>query len=172
MWRGLPLIFVFIIFVAIMEIREKIVKTLILIAKEFEEVSCDSYIIGASALILSGYSIGNTTDIDILTTHEAAEKLKSSLNTYIEVNPETKEDNLFRSNFARYNLPLMDIEVMGDLEINKNGLWKELEVNNYQTLLVNTLSIKVPTLEEQIRILSLFGREKDIKRISLLKHYL
>ena len=79
---------------------------------------------------------------------------------------------MFRSNFARFKLPLMDIEVMGDLQIKKNDIWQSVCVKEYKEIFIGNLIIKIPTIEEQKRILSLFGREKDLKRILILNHYL
>ena len=106
-----------------MNIEERINKTLLSIATELQVIDSEFYVIGASAMILSGIKIGETSDIDILTTEVNASKLQHSLKAYMEIAPETKENDLFHSNFARFNLPLMDIEVMGNLQIRKNGVW-------------------------------------------------
>lgn len=90
----------------------------------------------------------------------------------MEIAPKTKEDDLFRSNFARFNLPLMDIEVMGNLQIKKNNIWQSVYVHEYKEVDIGNLIIKIPTIKEQKRILFLFGREKDLKRISILNQHL
>ena len=149
-----------------MKIKDKITQSLASITVELQEISPDFYVIGASAMILSGIEVGETADIDILTTE------MNSCKTYMEISPETKEDDLFRSNFARFKLPLMDIEVMGDLQIKKNDIWQSVCVKEYEEIFIGNLIIKIPTIEEQKRILSLFGREKDLKRILILNHYL
>ena len=59
-----------------MKIKEKIVQTIISIANELQEVTPEFYIIGASAMILSGIEIGETSDIDILTTEATSFKLQ------------------------------------------------------------------------------------------------
>ena len=107
-----------------MEIKERITQTLAFIADELKEVAPYSCIIGASAMILHGYEIGNTADIDILTTSEGSDKLQLSLKEYMETAPLTKENELFRSNFARFQLPLMDVEVMGELQVCKDKEWR------------------------------------------------
>ena len=150
----------------------KITQSLASITVELQEISPDFYVIGASAMILSGIEVGETADIDILTTEMNSCKLQHLLKTYMEISPETKEDDLFRSNFARFKLPLMDIEVMGDLQIKKNDIWQSVCVKEYEEIFIGNLIIKIPTIEEQKRILSLFGREKDLKRILILNHYL
>jgi len=42
-------------------------------------------------------------------------------------------------------------------------------VNNFKTIPLADSQIKIPTLAEQIRILQLFGRPKDINKIVLVK---
>ena len=155
-----------------MKIKDKITQSLASITVELQEISPDFYVIGASAMILSDIEIGETSDIDILTTEMNSLKLQCSLKAYMEIAPETKEDDLFRSNFARFNLPLMDVEVMGNLQIKKNNVWQFVYVQEYREIFIGDLIIRIPTMEEQKRILSLFGREKDLKRILVLNQYL
>ena len=59
----------------------------------------------------------------------------------------------------------MDVEVMGNLQIKKNNVWQFVYVQEYREIFIGDLIIRIPTMEEQKRILSLFGREKDLKRI-------
>ena len=133
-----------------MKIKDKITQSLASITVELQEISPDFYVIGASAMILSGIEVGETADIDILTT----------------------EMNSCKLHFARFKLPLMDIEVMGDLQIKKNDIWQSVCVKEYKEIFIGNLIIKIPTIEEQKRILSLFGREKDLNMILILNHYL
>ncbi|WP_370794940.1 hypothetical protein [Bacteroides stercorirosoris] len=153
-----------------MEIKERINQTLAFIADELKEVAPYSCIIGASAMILHGYGIGDTADIDILTTSEGSDKLQLSLKEYMETTPLTKENELFRSNFARFQLPLMDVEVMGELQVCKDKEWRPVFIEEYTTLHIENVAIRIPTLKEQIRVLSLFGREKDYRRINQLRN--
>lgn len=155
-----------------MKIKDRINGTLTSITAELQGINSEFYVIGASAMILSGIEIGETSDIDILTTEMHASKLQHLLKAYMEVAPETKEDDLFCSNFARFNLPLIDLEVMGNLQIKKNNMWHPVCVQEYQEIFIGDLIVRIPTIEEQKRILSLFGREKDLKRLLLLNQYL
>lgn len=152
-----------------METKEKIIQTLAFISEELKEIAPYSCIIGASAIILHGYEIGDTSDIDVLTTSEGSDKLQFSLKNYMETVPITKEDDLFRSNFARFRFPLMDVEIMGDLQICKENEWQPVMIQECTTIHIKNIAIRIPTLNEQIRILSLFGRKKDFRRINQLK---
>lgn len=82
--------------------------------------------------------------------------------------PTTKEDNLFRSNFAQFNLSLMDIETMGGGQVDKDGKWKDVCVVDYHEMPIGNTIVKVPTLDEIKRLLLLFGRDKDLKRITMI----
>jgi hypothetical protein len=153
-------------------IKKEIIQTLSFVSSELNEIASESFIIGASAMILSDIEIGNTSDIDILTTVEGSDKLQTSLRRFMKTTPKTKEDDLFRSNFARFNLPLMDIEVMGGLEIYKEGSWQPVCINDYRKISIGKTTLRIPTVKEQERLLTLFGRDKDRKRIEILKKYL
>lgn len=132
----------------------------------------DFFMIGASAMILSGVDIKETHDIDILTSFSDSQKLRQDWKDKIEINPTLKESHLFRSNFTRYNFNALDIEVMGELEVYKNENWSPLLIQEFEEYQTKHLSIKIPTLREQVRILQLFGREKDLKRIDMIRKYI
>lgn len=149
-----------------MNMREQILLTFSQIADKLPAITEDWCVIGASAMILSELPVTHTADIDILTTQAGAEQWKCVLKDYREHAPLTKEDDLFRSDFARFNLPAMDIEVMGGLQVNKAGVWHNVQVKDYNVLSFETFNIRIPTLTDQKRILTLFGREKDRHRLS------
>lgn len=62
-----------------MKIKDKITQSLASITVELQEISPDFYVIGASAMILSGIEVGETADIDILTTEMNSCKLQHLL---------------------------------------------------------------------------------------------
>ena len=129
-------------------------------------------IIGASAIILSDIDIGITHDIDILTTSSNADTLKKVWKDRMEYNPILKESELFKSNFARFNFEELDIEVLGDLQVYKNNNWVPLKIEKYESIPYYDLNIRIPSLSEQIRILTFFGREKEMKRINLIQKHI
>lgn len=85
-----------------MNIKEKITYTFASITDELQQIAPDFYVIGASVLILSGIEIGGTSDIDILTIEAKALPLQQLLKRKMEIDPKTKEDDLFCSDFARF----------------------------------------------------------------------
>lgn len=131
----------------------------------------DFFVIGASALTLSGIEIGTTRDIDILSSRRDALYLQQVWAEKLIKDHVTERDDLFRSTFARYSFGVMDIEVMGDLEINKNKAWQKLKIRDHSVIDLKCVPIKIPTIREQIRILELFGREKDKEKIAFITNY-
>jgi len=129
-------------------------------------------IIGASALILMGIDVGETGDIDVLTSSDNSEKLKVFWADKLVKRPRLKESGLFRSNFGQYQFSTMEVEISGDLEIYKAEKWVPITVDHYHTIQLKDLSVKLPTLDEQIRLLKLFGREKDLKRLNRINEIL
>lgn len=152
-----------------MHIKERIVHTLSSIEPQLLHLTADWCVIGAAAMILSDIDVGETTDIDILTTATGSEELQHLLRAYKLTIPDTKEDELFRSNFAQFRLPLMHIEVMGDLEIKKAHGWQPVRVQDFREVAIGKLTVKIPTVAAQKKLLQLFGREKDLRRVGLLE---
>lgn len=126
------------------------------------------YIIGTSGLVLAGVNLEKTSDIDILTSVRDAEKLKIAWKNRMRKDFDSSNTELFESDFSRYDFGTLDIEIMGGLKVNHSGKWIPLTISDHLHILTPDFEIKVPTLEEQKKILLLFGREKDLKKIKLL----
>lgn len=150
-------------------IREKIYSTLREASPALLLLKDDFFIIGASALILLEINIANTFDIDILTSKRDAKELEILWSQKILDNHIPSDSDLFRSTFSRFKFCELDIEVMGGLEVNKNGAWTQLVVQDYNILSIGEIEFKVPTLEEQMKILIFFGRKKDFQKLELIR---
>lgn len=129
------------------------------------------FIIGASALILAGIEIETTPDIDILLTTRDAQYLQREWKDKRQDNFIPDGQALFRSAFSRYHFGAMDLELMGDLEVYVGGAWQPVIVYEYTTITIAGFPFRILTLREQARILKLFGREKDLKKIALLDQH-
>ncbi|NBA88924.1 hypothetical protein GVN16_24325 [Emticicia sp. CRIBPO] len=153
-------------------IKEKIHALLKEINKDLTLLNDPFYVIGASALILSGVEVENTFDIDLLTSARDADLLKTiwkdrQLNTYIPA-----DGHQFRSNFGRFGFGDMDVEVMGNLEVCRNDKWVPLRVEEPVKISGDGFEVHVPSLADQKRILHFFGRPKDHQKIRLIEKYL
>ena len=146
--------------------REKIIQTLKEALPTLKNLKDNFYIIGSTALLLSDIKIDNISDIDILTTENDAEFLRTEWENRIIKNHILIDSELFSSKFSRNRFSVLDIEILGGLKINIQGQWTKLEILEYKTVTIDNFEIKIPTLKEQKRILSLFGRKKDIVKLN------
>jgi hypothetical protein len=149
-------------------IKEKIVAVLREAHPALNQLQDEFFVIGAAALIISGIPINDTMDIDLLTSSRDADKLKVLWKDR-RLNYKPSEITRFKSNFARFQFDFLDVEVMGDLEVYSEGQWCKVTVNDFKLFPLNDSQIKVPTLGEQVRILQLFGRQKDKDKIGLIR---
>jgi len=152
--------------------KKEIERVLSFISPDLQTLKDDYFVIGSCALILSGVPIEKTSDLDLMVSHEDAEKLKSLWVDRRREYYEPSNQDIFRSNFARFDFGELDVEVMGELEVFRNNEWKSLRIKNYVEVLLGEQKVKIPTLEEQKRILYFFGREKDKLKAKLIESYL
>lgn len=150
-----------------MMLKEKILSVLGQAYPDLSQLEDNYFLIGASGLKLSGVEIPSTQDIDILTSPKSVDKLRNSWIKRLRINYQPEGTTLFRSNFARFSFDVMDIEAMGGLEIRKYNAWSPVIITDYFVYEENGLCIKIPTIEEQKRILILFGRDKDKAKLKL-----
>ena len=59
-------------------------------------------------------------------------------------------------------------EVMGGLELNRGDGWKPVSAGRLVLAGLNGLAVPMPSVDDQIRILQSFGRDKDLARARLL----
>lgn len=151
--------------------KEKIEKSIALLSDDLSRLQDPFYIIGSSALVLTGVPLEITDDIDLLTSYRDADFLKEYWQAYKLGAYSPNDSDKFRSNFGRFQSNTTLVEVMGGLEVFDKGEWQKLQINEYFELSINQLSIRIPTLEEQERIFRLFGRAKDLTKADIIiKH--
>lgn len=125
------------------------------------------YLIGSAAARLAGAPV-DVNDLDLLTAVDDAARLERAWSARRVAGYAPADDERFRSRFARYAFPLMAVEVMGGLEVRAGGAWRKLRVERSAPLAGHAACLRLPSLEEQLRILALFDREKDRVRAGLL----
>lgn len=155
-----------------MTIRDRIAHTLEEALTGLSLANDDCFIIGSSALILSGIDLQTTSDIDLLVSSKAARMIRKEWKEKEIGHSIPGDSNLFRSHLTRYRFPLMDIEALEGLEVNKSNRWERLIINNFIKIEIADSTINIPTLTEQIRILTLFGRQKDLEKLPLIEQFL
>ena len=151
-----------------MTVEERIIFTLKEASHSLRLLKDNFYLIGSAALSLSGIKLDEISDIDILVSDRDAGFLLAEWGNRLIIEHTTKDDELFKSKFARYKFSFLDIEIMGELKVYNKGVWERLEIKDIESIAVGNFEIKIPTLDEQKRILQLFGRVKDKKRIKFI----
>jgi hypothetical protein len=148
--------------------KKKVIELLALIYPDLQQLENHYFIIGSCAMLLSGLTIPIVTDLDLLMSSADADTLKNKWSHQIRKGFTPENQHLFHSNFARFDFDDLDVEVMGDLEVNKNNQWQPVWVEQAMEISMEGMKIKIPTLQEQKRIFMLFGREKDITKAKVI----
>jgi len=125
-------------------------------------------LIGSAAAWLTGAEVV-VADIDVLTTDRDAMTMRERWHSRVNSGFMPADANRFRSNFARYDFAGIPVEVMGGLEVAGAEGWKLVQVGDIISVNFLGLTIYIPSIVEQVRILNLFGRPKDLQRSTLLK---
>lgn len=151
--------------------EEKIREAIAFLSDDLLKLQDPFYIIGSSALVLGGIPLETTDDIDLLTSHRDADFLKElwQANKVGEYTP--KDSDKFRSNFGRFRWDTVLVEVMGNLEVYHEEVWRRLKIDASFELNINQLTIRIPVLKEQEKIFRIFGRAKDLAKAEIItKH--
>jgi len=148
----------------------KITKALITVHELLSPVAKDWMIIGTTSLFLQGYDV-KPNDIDILCSAAVVFHIDKALSLYKNQLEKSFGQDKFRSIFSRYNIEGIEVELMGDLEVNTGTGWINLNhnLNNPDQILFHNKMFRVPCKTDQLIIYNLFGREKDKCAIKMLK---
>jgi hypothetical protein len=152
--------------------KKKVTELLTLIYPDLLQLENDCFIIGSCAMLLSDITIPIITDLDLLMSSADADTLKHKWSQRMRKDFAPENQHLFRSNFARFDFGELDVEVMGDLEVNKNNQWQPVLIEQVMKISIEGMKIKIPTLQEQKRIFMLFGREKDLTKAKMIEDLL
>lgn len=118
-------------------------------------------IIGSGALILLGAPLDAAADLDIVTDAAGAGRLRVAWARWLKAGEAKAPDGPFRSqDFARYETPWGPVEVMGGLQVGG------------RPLTIGATAGAIPSAREQLRILRLFGRPKDLAKAALLEAWM
>lgn len=141
--------------------RQDIEHALALLHDLLSQVKGKWYVIGTTGLMLADYPV-IPKDIDILTDKDTALAISRSLEAYRSP-VQLKANEKFRSQFSRYTVGGISVEVMGDLQVNTPNGWTSILplITDPPMIVVNGRSFAVPSKTEQFKIYSLFDREKD-----------
>jgi hypothetical protein len=120
-------------------------------------------VIGSAALILLGAPVGEAADLDVVTSAEGAGRLRTAWADWLcRGEPRAPDGPFWSEDFARYETPRGPVEVMGGLHVQGEPLFiGELRGG-----------LSIPSAADQLRILHLFGRPKDLAKAARLEAWL
>lgn len=127
-------------------------------------------VIGSAAALLAGAEV-SVADVDVLTSRDDAERLMVLWAERRESSHEPAGADRFRSHFARFRFPGLPVEVMGGLELDQGNGWEPVSAGRLVLAGLNGLAVPMPSVDDQIRILESFGREKDLARAKSLRAF-
>ena len=124
-------------------------------------------VIGSAAARLIGADV-SVADLDVLTSVRDADALRDLWHLQQEEAHWPDGAERFRSRFARFRFSGLPVEVMGGLEVFGPDGWTPLRIDQIVRVSFAGLSVPVPSVAEQIRVLDSFGRPKDRARVAVL----
>ena len=128
------------------------------LAPDLDAFAAPWSLIGSGALILLGVPVETAADLDVVTGVDGAQRLRAAWSGWLEPGAGKAPDGPFRSaDFARYVTPWGPVEVMGGLKVRGRLL---------------DVPAGIPSAADQLRILKLFGRPKDLDKAALLEAWL
>jgi hypothetical protein len=125
-------------------------------------------LIGSAAARLLGAEV-SVADVDVLVSPADADLLATLWADRRDAMHAPADADRFRSHFARYRFPGLPVEVMGGLELDQGEGWQPVSPGRLVLAGVQGMAVPVPALDEQIRILESFGRDKDRARATALR---
>jgi hypothetical protein len=130
------------------------------------------WIIGSAAMRLGGIANVEPADVDLLCSAGDADRLMAVWQDHLDTAYRPRDDDRFRSRFARFHHLPMPVEVMGDLQVHVEAGWLSVCVDASQSVRCGEHTVSIPSWQEQIRILRLFGRDKDMVKADLISSYI
>lgn len=131
------------------------------ITPDLDRLAAPWAVIGSGALMRLGVPLDEAVDLDVVTCVEGAGRLRGAWAGWLVPGAAKAPDGPFRSlDFARYETPWGPVEVMGGLQVRG------------EPLVIREAAGPVPPAAEQLRILRLFGRPKDLAKAARLEAWI
>lgn len=130
------------------------------------------WLVGSTAMRLSGVDDVVPHDIDVLASERDAEAFIARHADLLERDHRPPGDELFRSRFARFRFAPLPVEVMGGLQVRRDGAWAPVRIEATRMVDCGGTVVPVPAPGEQLRLFEWFGRDKDIEKARRLRAHL
>jgi len=151
--------------------RDLVIRAVAAVAPRLAQACRDPWwLIGSTALHLAGEAEELPHDIDVLTSERDAEAFIALHAGRLERDHEPADGTRFRSRFARFGFDPLPVELMGGLQVAREGAWVPVRIEATRIIDCAGQAVPVPTLAEQLRLFEWFGREKDLDKAHRLRH--
>lgn len=125
------------------------------------------WVLGSAAVALKGFDPGDVRDVDVLVSVRDAEAL--TLRWTIKNEPDGGTA-LYRSDyFLRPDLGPLPVEIMAGYKIFRDGIWLAVWPETREQIEFGGALVFVPDDNDLLSIFRALGREKDLKRISVMR---
>ena len=148
--------------------KERIINCMSPLVAALDKADPEWAIFGSAALALCGMDMP-VADIDIILSPEGAARMEQEwLKTgmALPLDQESAPESLFRSHLVRNNSTSIMVELSGGLEIRTEEGWMPVRPRE---VLTTPTGIRHCSLPECKRLLTLFGRPKDLHRLRLIE---
>ena len=145
---------------------DELARTLAMIAQVAQGSADPWWIIGSAAVLLHGGKVDRIKDVDLMMS--AADAAGFVERTGVSLR-RGSGDGRFRSGvIGIWELPPVPVEAFGGLEVLTSGEWRPVMLASRKAVTVGGAELFVPSVEELVALLHLFGRPKDLERARLL----
>jgi len=138
--------------------------TLAEISRLASRLQDDWWVIGSAAVALAGVAI-EVPEVDLLVSERDARTL---LTGWAISKSGTAEQDRFRSVPGEHQGTPIPIEVMGKLEVSIEGQWIPVRPNTRERVELPGGPVYIPDVADQLALLLMFRRTKDLVRAELL----
>jgi hypothetical protein len=141
--------------------------TLDVIAAAAPELADDWWVFGSAGMALAGVAGLSPPDVDLIVSERDARRLMALWG--ITPAPASSSE-LFRSAiFAKARIAPLPIEIMAGFEVKAGGAWTPVRPRTRVPVAHAGGAVFIPSALEQAEICRLFGRPKDLARLSALE---
>lgn len=153
-------------------VDSRIIEALWIITKHLKRANINWTVVGSVSLALQGIDI-EPNDIDILTDEHGAFQIGLLLKEY-EVKPVRFRADIFESFYGLYDIQGTKVEIIGDLRVKIDGILVSLsdKIKPPKLIQIDSMTIPVSSLHDQLFFYEKLGREKDTERIYKIREAL
>jgi hypothetical protein len=156
-------------------LKPEIFKVLKIINQKLKGKKIKWVLVGSTSLALQGVKI-RPKDIDILTDKKGAFKINKLLKEY-EVEPvklkwwKLKNQKILEY-FGKFKIEGMNVEILANRKLGKKQKFLKRKFVFRKFIKFNRMKLPVAPIEEEVKVYSQLGREKDLIRIKKIKEVL